>query len=83
MLLCLWKIMEKMLFAGCADNSNCPGFDSLCNPLDHSNCSFCDNNNCTAGEHHHHQQQHHNLQYILSVKNIPFHFCEILLSIVR
>ena len=48
-ILCLLKIMKDMLFAGCADNSNCPGFDSLCNPLDHSNCSFCDNNNCTAG----------------------------------
>ena len=37
-------------FSGCANNSNCPGFDSVCDPLDHSNCSFCDNNNCTGGE---------------------------------
>ena len=41
---------KKGGFSGCANDSNCPGFDSVCDPIDHSNCSFCDNNNCTGGK---------------------------------
>ena len=43
--------LKKDTFSGCANDSNCPGFDSVCDPLDNSNCSFCDNNNnCTGGK---------------------------------